>query len=250
MNKIGLKNPFKLIENSIPGEAQGLVKILLAISIVGLLISLLIFATTVFQATTRSLQVCLSNDCVENFLKIFSQVPVVLNATIQLLVAVSTIGGIFVALLNYLSSSKNEAMTNHLSHISLFKGYVDAELSKCRRVSVSSIDVMHLYNSIFSTSRSGRTDISEDYKRFVLALNSIIIESSKISMTSAPGGFRYTKHQQSILGVFAHVGVKLERLPRNDFFEMEGELLSFFERINHSFCFNGDIPKFEDRKYF
>lgn len=145
------------------------------------------FAATVVSKNYLSLPLCFDNSCITYFLKEFDQTFVIAKGTLDFLVAVATTGGIIVALLNYLSSANTSALSNHIAHFSIFQEYINSEVSKRNRVSPTSIDVLKLYNLIFSTSRRGRTDISIEYINFISKLNLLIDESNNQSQHAVNG---------------------------------------------------------------
>jgi hypothetical protein len=171
------------------------------------------------------------------------------NATLKLLVSVATVGGIIVALLNYLNNSNTSALSNHIAHFSIFNSYINDEIEKLSMISPSSVDVLSFYNCIFDKSRTGKTDISNKYIKFVAKLNEEISTSNDKSRNPKVGQFRYKEHQNRIISILKETGITMNYLPRNDFFEAEGQVLSLIERVNQSFCYNDSVPLLEKRHY-
>lgn len=220
-----------------------------AVAIVGFSLSILIFTYTFLDGDWLSRPVCFKTTCAKCFIEAFEQSFSVAKATIDLMVGLATAGGIIVALLSYLNTSSNAALTNHIAHFSIFQNYISIEVSKRKRVSPSSIDTLVLYNLIFSTSRSGKTDISSAYIDFSNKLNALICESNNQAMRAVSGSFRYKQHQVKIVEHLKKAGIELYLSPRNDFFEMEDQVFSLIDRINQSFCYSDSVPPLVKKAY-
>jgi hypothetical protein len=193
--------------------------------------------------------ICFKNDCIEHYFATVSQSFAIAKATIDVGVAIATIGGIFVALLSYINTSGNAALTNHIEHLKIFSEYLDSEIKKRDRLSSHLIDTLLLYGKIFSQSRSGKTTVSLEYYEFIANLNKLIQESNDRCVVGTPGGFSYRDHQKRIQAHVAKVGIKTYFAPRNDYFEMEGQLFSLLHRLSQSFCAPGSLPNILDRRY-
>lgn len=222
---------------------------LLIVSVLGFGFSLITFICTGFQENLFGESMCFNNSCVEIFTKRFDQSFLIAKATLDFLVAIATTGGIVVALLSYLNSASTAALTNHIAHFSIFQNYVINEISKRNRISPSSVDTLVWYNIIFSTSRSGKTDVSSSYIAFVNELNDLINKSNEQAVHAIEGSFRYKPHQDRIKEQLKKAGVEVFFSPRNDFFEMEGQLFSLIDRVNQSFCYSHAVPALLERKY-
>jgi hypothetical protein len=223
---------------------------LTAVIIVGLALAAAIAAITIQQKQLYSNPLCLTSECVKRFTETIEPALAVAKGTIDLGVAIATIGGIFVALLSYLSSANNAALTNHIEHLKVFTEYIDSEIEKRDRLSRALFDTLFLYGKIFSQSRSGRTTVSEDYRVFLVELKRIIEESNERCVVGTPGGFSYNEHQRRVRDHMAKIGITVFSAPRNDYFEMESQLLSLLHRLSQSFCPPGTLPELPARKYY
>jgi hypothetical protein len=231
----------------------------ISVMALGLIITLVLFVgfgifAAVIIATSNEKEYfqssfCWKNGCVKDYLVATEQAFSIAKATLDFGVAIATIGGIFVALLSYFTTSTNAALTNHIEHLKVFGDYLDAEITKRDRLSRQQIDTLFLYGKIFSKSRMGKTTVSRDYTQFVEKLNILIEESNSRSVVGTPGGFSYNDHQQRIRDHMASAGVVVYMAPRNDYFEMEGQLFSLLHRISQSFCNAGSVPELVSRKY-
>jgi hypothetical protein len=224
--------------------------LLLSIAAIGFGLGLISFVSIGFHDDIFTHHVyCLNRECVGYFLETFDSPLLISKGTLDVLVGIATIGGIIVALLSYLSSASTSALTNHIAHFSVFQSYVAGEIKNRNRLSPSSIDILVWYNLIFSTSRSGKTDVSKDYLEFISELNSLIDQSNSQAVHATTGSFRYKPHQERIINHMKRAGLELYFSPRNDFFEIEGQVFSLIDRINQSFCYSNTVPTLHARNY-
>lgn len=218
--------------------------------LIGLVFSLIILISTVHEDKLHELPFCFANECIKNF---FSKTDFVFSsakATFDVGVAIATMGGIFVALLSYLSSSANDALTNHIEHLKIFSEYLDGEINKRDRLSLSLIDTLFFYGFIFKQSRNGKTEVSREYEKFIFDLNAIIDESNQRCVVGTPGGFSYKDHQRRIREHLRNIGITVHTAPRNDYFEMEDQLFSLIHRISQSFCSSSNLAPIAKRTYY
>lgn len=192
---------------------------------------------------------CFNNGCVKKFFEVFDQSFLILASTLNLLVGLATIGGIIVALMSFLNSANATALTNHISHFSIFQSYVAVEVSKRNRISPVSVDTFVWYNLIFSNSRDGKTSISDEYCSVIATLNNEILLSNEQARTAIQGSFRYMPHQKRIIDALGCLGVALSHQPRNEFYEIEDQIFSLISSLNKSFCFSNKVPELLKRQY-
>ena len=222
---------------------------LIAVAATGLIISITVFLTTGYTSGGFSKSVCFQNTCVENFFSIFSQSFSILDSTINLLVSLATIGGIVVALMSFLNSASATALSNHISHFSTFQNFILSEISKRNRISPASVDIFVWYNLIFSNSRIGKTNISDHYCKLISDLNSQIFFSNEQARTATQGSFRYMPHQQRMIEALFSIGISVNHQPRNEFYEIEDQILSLITSANRSFCYSEKVPELLKRNY-
>ncbi|WP_339545446.1 retron Ec48 family effector membrane protein [Pseudomonas sp. RA_35y_Pfl2_P32] len=221
---------------------------LLLVAAIGVLLSAMNLITTgVGGEFARPL--CFNNGCIKKFFALFDQSFLILTATLSLLVGLATIGGIIVALMSFLNSANATALTNHISHFSIFQNYVALEVSKRNRISPASVDIFVWYNLIFSNSRNGKTSISDEYCRVIAALNQEIFFSNEQARTAIQGSFRYMPHQKRIIDALGCLGVALNHQPRNEFYEIEDQVFALISSLNKSFCFSNKVPELLKRQY-
>ena len=230
-------------------ELKYLVIFLSIIAVIGFGLSASIALVSAKDIGLFEMPLCFTNDCVEYFIRQTKSSINIASATLGVLVSVATIGGIIVALLSYLNSSHTSALSNHIAHFSIFHGYLNNEIGNLSMVSPTSVDILSFYNLIFNKSRSGKTDVSEDYIDFVNSLNSEISISNGKAQDETNGSFRYKDHQRRIIEILNGAGITMTYLPRNDFYEAEGQVLSLIERVNQSFCYSDSVPALTRRVY-
>lgn len=221
---------------------------LILVAVLGLVVSFSIFLVTGFSGEF-SRPLCFTNGCIKKFLEIFDQSFLVLSATLSLLVGITTIGGIIVALMSYLNSSSATALSNHISHYSIFQNYIILEISKRNRIAAASVDIFVWYNLIFSNSRIGRTTISDEYCSVISALNNEILFSNEQARNANQGSFRYMPHQKRIIDSLNRLGIGLSHQPRNEFYEIEDQIFSLISSLNKSFCYSDKVPELLKRNY-
>jgi hypothetical protein len=180
---------------------------------------------------------CWSFKCFDNALVALSGVGPLIDMLLKILVASVSIFGIYHALNNYLSSIDASRSNIHLSHLNTFKHYLISELEAHDGLKIKSFNTFKWYNMAFPESRDGNLDIGDDYKEWIDEINDKIQISNDIVNGTNPKGFDYKEHQSRIILVLTKIGIKLPRLPRNDFYELEGEIFYLINKVNQEFCF-------------
>jgi hypothetical protein len=194
--------------------------------------------------------VCLTNECVKEFLGSTDQAFSVVKSTLDFAVAIATIGGIFVALQSYFNTSENAALANHIEHLKVFGEYLENEVKKRDRLSNESFDTLLLYSKIFPDSRKGRAIVSGEFRAFICKLNELIEETNERCVIGTPGGFSYKDHQRRLSEHLAECGIVVYLAPRKDYFEMEIQLLSLLQRVCQSFCPADSLPELVKPAYY
>jgi hypothetical protein len=193
---------------------------------------------------------CLTTECYKTMNTRFGLSILIINGTMGLLVSVATIGGIIVAVKNYVNSSYALAISNHITNFRIFSEFLEREILKLNRVNSLSASSFFWYNKIFPNSREGDVQLSKKYKENIDSINKVIFKSNKIHSTSEKPDFSYQKHQTKMISCFADIGIEISRMNRNDFYICEGQILRLIEKVNTEFC--GIMDKdyvFESRKY-
>jgi hypothetical protein len=226
-----------------------LAALLIGVAILGAFSAITVFLATGYQDGIFLLNPCFTSDCVDQAAEYFSGPMSIIKETINLLVAIATIGGIIVALMSYITSVGTTALSNHISHFSIFQNYLNNEIARRDRISPTSIDTLFWYNAIFSDSRFGQTSISLEYIELVKSLNTQISQSNDQAKKTETDSFRYKPHQARLIQTLRSFGIQLTHQPRNDFYEIEGQVFSLISCVNKSFCYRRHVPDLMQRAY-
>jgi hypothetical protein len=228
---------------------KSLTSAIILVAVVGYGISLWGVYSTLSQEGLFDYNLCLSNACVELFQNKTAASLAIAKATSDFLVALATVGGIVVAMLSYFSSVDNSALANHIAHYSTFQQYVHSEISKRRRVDISSIDTFFWYNLIFPHSKRGDMSVSETYKTIIGKVEATLHQSNQLVDTANPAGFRFKNHQEEMKRSLLGLRIAIPNQPRLEFYEIEDQIVSLITCVNQAFSPEGEIPAFSLRKY-
>lgn len=227
------------------GDLFGFMKLAMLISGVSFVF---VFVSSGFAGPFHE-EFCFSNECYLDFYNGFEAAFLLGASLIKFILGLATVGGILVALLSYVSTQDANALSNHLSHFSVFQNYVKSEIDRRPLVSLSSVDILKWYNFIFSESRSGVTTVSDEYVDFVKSLNKKIYYSNRQALYAENGSFRYVPHQSRIIEALSPIGINIDRAPRNHFFEAEQDMFSVIRAVNSEFCFGRWLPEITESRY-
>ncbi|MGO0305086.1 retron Ec48 family effector membrane protein [Endozoicomonas acroporae] len=216
---------------------------------VGLGILIFLLAVTVIEEKIYIKEFCFRNSCLKYTFGLFSESIKLAQAYLSLLTAVATIGGIVAAVFTYTNSASTNALNNHISHFQIFSDYVLAESNKRDRISISSIDVFYWYNMIFKRSKEGVMTVSDGYRDAMNNLNSTIEASNERAQRAQNGSFLYKQHQTDMIESLREFKITLQRHPRNDFYEIEDQLLDLIKTVNNAFTPNSNVADLTDRSY-
>lgn len=221
---------------------------LIICSVIGFSISALLYLGELYENGID--KICLSSRCYNNFIERFSSSFSVLKYTVKFVVALATIGGIYIAIKSYVNSSYTSAISNHIGNFRVFKDFVENEVLKYGMISLGSVNTIFWYNSLFPKSRTGVLEVSEQYENIINSINEVIVGSNRLVTTSEKPDFSYLVHQDNMKLALAGVGIKIDRLPRNQFYQVEGQVLDLIRVVNLEFCMlDPNLYAFSERKY-
>lgn len=206
------------------------------------------YVATLSSIGSSNLSFCLTSKGVTTFAQLFSGAITILKGGAFITVTFATITGVYVALMTYINSVKSSSLSGHVSHINLFKSYIDSEIENKSNISPKSIDTFKWYRTMFPQSTSGDINISNEY---VLAIKNILNNVNKTvkTFTSPDGGkYCYKKHQGVLISALDPIGIKLERLPKKIFFDSENDLFDLIDSVNSTFNNGVKIPHLKDPK--
>jgi hypothetical protein len=217
---------------------------------VGCMLAIGVFISEIYFQDFDKGHFCFSHRCVREFVEATCGKPlVVISETIQLIVSLATVGGIYLALKTYISNLNNSKLANHISHFSIFNNYINDELNRNTSIKRRSISVLAWYNVIFDSSRQGNLEISNKYIDFMNQLNNEINSSNLMASKATGGFFRYVDHQVRIQNTLRMISIEIDKMPRNDFYEVEDQILSLIRNVNRTFCYSSYIPEIVERRY-
>ena len=202
-------------------------KILLAILLIflGSLALALLVTVINMRHYWKYYEFCLDIHCFSEFASAFGvQVRLIkLGAASASFVAL--IFGSYLALKSYLTAAEVGAFGNRIAHIGLFERFVQVELGRKRRLHTSSVDVYSLYRLMY---QGGSLNASEASPQFVGAISNIykVIEKSSASYKDS-SEFKFENHRRNMIAAISEVHIRMDRLPRIDFLEVEDEVVEF-----------------------
>ena len=207
------------------------------------------FTTTLLETKSHQLQLCVTNACLGYAKETYKNIIDMFFGLITVITAVTTVGGIIVAALTYVNNASSNAMGNHIAHLQIFKDYLIMEVNKRDRVVISVIDFYGWYNLIFNDSINGLMTVSDNYKEVISKINQAIEISNEESTTAKNGSFRYKEHQKRMNQAIAAIGITMNFHPRNDYFEIEEQVLTLISSMNSAFCSTASLIPFSKREY-
>ena len=239
-----------IIKNIFSDETIGpSIRVLLIALGTGVTISLIVFLFTFFHLRLWTSNFCITNSCIKHTIETFDQSIIIIDITFKALIFLITTGSIAIALFSYKNSVATTALTNHISHFTLFQDYVTHEVNKTPEISLRSVEILEWYNSIYRNSRMGNVSVSPEYIELIKAVNNRIEISNNEVKGSGSDFFRYKIHQTEMIKALSNCSINLERLPRLAFFSVERAALNLIGKVNSAFCFSPDIPPITFRIY-
>lgn len=223
--------------------------ILLVVVGVGVFLSILSMAWTAVEGALWSRGFCLSSECIKSAKDLFSGSILILDFFSKIAAWMATVGGIVVALLNYMNSAAATAFGNHVSHSKIFYDYLTSEIAKRDRLRPSNIDIYRIYALAFDKSRQGVMGVSSNYRAKMKGVADVIDMSNSLMKSASVDGFRFRDHQHRLIAALSDLGVKLTTQPRIDFFEVEEDVFSLLDAINHVFCAENPVDRLPQRNY-
>jgi hypothetical protein len=191
---------------------------------------------------------CFSSKCFNDFEVMYSGAILVLKFCVSLVWIYVLVSGVYIALKNYLMSVRTSALSSHVSHITMFKNYVEDEVGRIDGLRNKKINVFVWYQLAFPLSPSGDVSISEEYDKTINIINSAVNDTNE-SMTSPKGRYSYKIHQDRMIKAVKPLGISLDRLPRNDFYRVEEEIFELIDSVNQTFSKDSTVLSNLTRSY-
>ncbi|MDA3141788.1 hypothetical protein I6U06_07035 [Klebsiella pneumoniae] len=215
-------------------ELKVLVITILAIFMLGIISCLIILCITIYNEKLYVKEFCLSDKCVSYFFGRFNGISIILQSIAWLITLITTVGGIGIALLTYKAGVKNSNLTNHISHLNMFRDYMNAEINKRKFISPDKVNIYKWYSLIFPLSKKGDVTVSSSYKLKVDAIADVVFSANR-EITEPGGKYIYTNHQVSLLEKVGDLGIKISTGPKNDFILIEEQVFELIDCINITF---------------
>lgn len=195
------------------------------------------------------LPICFQRECFKRVVYLYKAPIAIASATLVVLSAIATVGGIFVALQSYVANVRAVAFSNHISQLTAFLNYVSGEIAKRSRIAAQSVDSYFWYRKIFDDAGRGDLEVSVHYVRLLQELAAAIQISNKLASHPSHERFRYVEHQQRMIAALSGFGISVVRQPRLEFFEIEEQVLSMVIAVNFAFCTGSNLPEVPARLY-
>ncbi|MBH1902869.1 hypothetical protein I5U22_16135 [Serratia ureilytica] len=215
-------------------EIRGLILTIISVFMLGVIFSVVVSVFTIYSEKLYQRDICFTDSCVIKFFANFNSVSIILQSVAWLITLITTIGGIGIALMTYKTGVKNSNLTNHISHLNMFRDYVNAEISKRKFISPDKVNVYKWYSLIFPYSKKGDVSVSIQYKSKIEDIIKVIVDANE-KITSPARKYVYTHHQISMLDAIGLLGVKISTGPKNEFVLIEEQVFELIDCINLTF---------------
>jgi len=235
--------------DALEGKFRRASKVSLGIFLVGSCISVFLFFTGLQGSGAFQGDLCIRKSCIENFLDFIELSTAAFSTTLSLTITAFTVLGIYFAVLNYITTAKTNAISNHLLNLNTFKEYLNDELKRKQRINKESIDTFKWYNLVFPFSKTGQLTPGYKYESLLNKVNDCIVHSNNEYSSSSTPSFEYKPHQRRIIEAMSGIGIKIEFMPRNDFKEAEKEIIELINTTNQEFCGEQSLQKLTAPKY-
>lgn len=191
---------------------------------------------------------CVTSECLKTFATKTEGVIKIFEVTAWLLTIIATIGGMFVALMTYKTGIRNSNLSNHISHLNMFRDFINAEILKRKYLTPERINIYQWYVLIFPNSKYGDVKISGEYGSSISDIQNIVhVANDKI--TEATGKYDYRTHQFKMIASLERIGIKVSNGAKNEFIAIELQVFDLIDCVNMTFTeVSTELTKLE-RKY-
>lgn len=191
---------------------------------------------------------CLASKCLVALAKRTEGVIKVFEATAWLLTIIATVGGVFVALMTYRTGIRNSNLSNHISHLNMFRDFINAEISKRKYLTPDRVNIYQWYVLIFPDSKYGDVKVSRSYGDSILGIEGIV-NSANEKISDATGKYDYRTHQFKMIASLNKIGIKISNGAKNEFIAVELQVFDLIDCVNMTFAdVSVELTKLE-RKY-
>ncbi|WP_312739081.1 retron Ec48 family effector membrane protein [Cedecea neteri] len=215
-------------------EIRRLILTIFTVLMIGVFSSLVILIFTIYRENLYQKNFCFTDKCVVSFFGHFNSISIILQSVAWLITLITTTGGIGIALMTYKTGVKNSNLTNHISHLNMFRDYVNAEISKRKFISPDKVNIYRWYSLIFPYSKRGDVSVSLQYRDKIVMIVDVI-ESANDEIQDPAGRYLYMHHQVSMLNAIGLLGLKMSTGPKNEFVLIEKQVFELIDCINLTF---------------
>jgi len=215
-------------------SASGLFRVIVFFITIALVISCVSLFFTIKNNELYSHGFCLESKCVDFFIGKINGVLSIATAFGWIVTIVTTVGGVLIALQTYEAGVKNSNITNHIANMNMFRDYINMEILKRNHITPDKINIYKWYNLIHPKSKEGDISISPVYLELIGEVINVIEEANDC-VTDPAKEYKYKIYQGKIMVALNKLGVIINRGPKNNFIEVEKNLLELIDCVNMTF---------------
>lgn len=225
----------------------------LVVSVVGFtaafcILILYSFYKTINESGLVNQAVCFESKCISNLAKNMDGILLLFQGFGWVITTFVTVYGVIIALNTYYSGVQNSNISNHTTHLNMFRDFLNSELSKRNAIYPDSINIFKWYGVMFPKSREGVFIVSAEYKEIMCEIKGVI-EDANNHIISADKDYKYKTHQRKLIEVLGKIGISMSNGPKNTFVEIEEQVFEYLDTINLSFSSMKIQLSKIDRKY-
>ncbi|BFI57438.1 hypothetical protein KD4_13830 [Yersinia pseudotuberculosis] len=218
------------------------------VAVIGIILGGYSFYLTYQAESFGEKELCVTSKCLVSFSEKTEGVIKIFEVTAWLLTIIATIGGVFVALMTYQTGIRNSNLSNHISHLNMFRDFINAEILKRKYLTPERINIYQWYVLIFPDSKYGDVLISEKYEDSILNIYNVVNDAND-KISEATGKYDYRTHQFKIIASLEKLGIKISNGTKNEFVAIELQVFDLIDCVNMTFTeVNTELSKLE-RKY-
>ncbi|EKI0251060.1 retron Ec48 family effector membrane protein [Enterobacter asburiae] len=211
-----------------------LINVVVVSTIIFIIFSVISVYVTIVEQKLYDSEFCLSSQCLDNFAKKMSGITLYFQAFGWLMTTFVTVFGVIIALMTYYSGVKNNNNSNYTAHLTMFREFASAELSKRTRIYPEGINFFKWYKVMFPEAKDGNVSVSLCYLQVIDNVRGVIEEANS-HITDENKDYKYKTHQRKMIMALGEIGLCINHGPKNIFIEIEGQVLEYIDTINLSF---------------
>ncbi|RJL53704.1 retron Ec48 family effector membrane protein [Pectobacterium carotovorum] len=222
--------------------------VIIIVALLGIVLGGVSFYSTYQLEKFGEKELCFTSKCIIDFSKKNEGVINILQVTAWLLTIIATIGGMFVALMTYRTGIKNSNFSNHISHLNMFRDFINSEILKRKYLTPEGVNIYQWYFLIFPNSKHGDVSISSTYNDSIFNIRDIVCEAND-KIAEATGTYDYRTHQFKIIDSLSKLGIKVSNGTKNEFIAIELQVFDLIDCVNMTFTNSSLELKKLERKY-